>query len=173
MPLSPCASQNHWVVCLLWRCTLTSWIWLSWRTCPTRSWLKFLLTLTRRPTTSPQQVRPAEKWYVYGFTINTDNVCERACVHVCVRASWTVFYIMLISNDFKCWVTPFRDSIAVSRYISLKVWLPFLHCSILSDSHVKLFYLQSVKKCQLGTPSFWKAVIKKTLFCWASCTIVY
>lgn len=48
--------QNRWVACLLWRSTLTSWIWRSWLTCLTRNWLRFLLILTRRPTASRLQV---------------------------------------------------------------------------------------------------------------------
>lgn len=48
--------QNLWVVCLLWRSTLTSWIWQSWLTCLTRNWLRFLLILMRRPTASRPQV---------------------------------------------------------------------------------------------------------------------
>lgn len=48
--------QNRWVACLLWRCTLTSWIWQSWLTCLTRNWLRFLLILTKRPTASRPQV---------------------------------------------------------------------------------------------------------------------
>lgn len=118
--------QNLWVACLLWRSTLTSWIWQSWLTCLTRSWLRFLLILTRRPTASHPQV--TLDWLTNFLAVLLwesfyRNECK--CGKRNARRNIVKVYqgrksdFILIFDHFKCNIE-YNDTFFVKRFVTFE-----------------------------------------------------